>query len=404
MKFGLRFFMSASSCVAALAVVPPMVSAKMVDHDISGNARTRFHWEDNAGLTDTDAKEEWQNSVKLNLDIMPAAGLKIRLAPQFNNVWGDNTNTVDSFTAKEAWMSYAPNNMVNMMLGRQYMAFGSETFFGANKAAMFGSFVHDALNVSFAHDMGTANLFLIKNDENSYAGGKDADIFGLFASFDKVNGLKTVDLLAAWWDDRNNADADGKNRFGTFGVRGAAEMDAIDVDAELLAQFGKRSAGAAYNDVKGVSGDLNVGYGLAGGHRVGALFAYANTEFSAPFASTTRQTQHSRRYMGEAAVLTRNNVIAMALVSNWALSKEFEASLDGYYFMSAKDDAGSAGGKATAAKRGLGMEGDMWISYMPMEMITFDLGYALFKPMSGLDDAGMDKVYQNMYLEGSINF
>jgi hypothetical protein len=248
--------------------------------------------------------------------------------------------------------------------------------------------------------MGRTDLFYVKALEQGLT-GKDADIFGFYASFDKLNMFKTVDVLGAWWDQRATA---SKNRYGTFGLRAAADFNAIDVDGEVLGQFGKKTVASGYEDAKGLSFDLDVGYNM-NNHRFGAMFVYANTEFDAAFASADREaSSRGHRYMGDSQLLTRNNVMSLALVNDLSLSKEFMAAVDGYYHMAAKDDFATAGGRTIAGKRALGMELNLVLAYMPVDMLTFELGYAMFKPLDGLKDAGQRKMYQNTYLEGAIRF
>lgn len=385
-----------------MAMIAPHVHAK-VDHEISGHARTRMVFEDNtadltkAGAPDTDAQERWENRVRMNMDIMPATGLKVRISPQFTHTFG--TATDDSkFTAKEAWMMYSPNNMMSLYVGRQQFAFGNELVFGTNSWAL-NTVTHDALRAKFEFDMGHADLFYIKEAENSAAGGRDADVFGFYSSWDKMGMMKVVDAYAIWWDQKN-ADKTKRARFGIFGLRAAADFNAIDADAELTFNFGKVQG----NDVKGIAGDLQLGYNWMD-HRIGLGVVYANTEYTeTTYVTTHRGSLRGHRYLGDADVFRRNNIMALSLVTNWALSKEFEASVDGWWFMAAKDDAGSAGGLGIAAKRNLGMEGDLAVAYMPMDMIAFQTGYAMFKPMGGLDDAGANKVVHRAYLQGQVKF
>jgi len=404
MKFSLRFLMSASAGLAALAVMSPVASAKTVDHEISGHARTRMVFEDNdlAGFaSDTDATERWENRVRLNMDVMPATGLKVRISPQFTHYFGVNTTTgaagEPKFTAKEAWMMYSPNNMVTLHVGRQQFAYGNELVFGTN-----GWFLdtnhHDGVRATFEFDAGHADVFYLKNTEASSTSGRDSDTFGFYSTFDKMGMMKVVDFYGVWVDQRSAA-ALTRARFGTFGIRTAADFNAIDMDAEITTNFGK----VAGQDIKGISGDLQLGYNWMD-HRVGLGVVYANSEYLEIAPTTHRNSLRAHRYMGDANAFSRNNIVALSLVSNWALSKEFEASVDGYYFMAAKDDHGITGGVESAAKRAAGMEADLAIAYTPMEMISFQTGYALFKPAGGVDDAGSDKTLHRAYLQGMVRF
>jgi len=382
-------------------MIAPQVHAK-VDAEVSGHARTRMVFEDNAvagAASDTDAVEHWENKVRFNFDVMPANGLKVRISPQFTHYFGAEGGDNAKFTAKEAWMMYSPNNMVSLYVGRQQVALGNEKIFGSNSWFQ-DTRVHDAVRASFDFDMGMAHLLYVKAIEGTKTTPttRDADLFGFYASFDKLSMLKVVDAYAVWKDKRNAVAAD-RARFGTFGLRAAADFNAIDMDAELTANFGK----VAGNDIKGIAGDLQVGYNWMD-NRVGLGLTYANSEYQELYPTTHRAGLRGSRYLGDAGIFNMNNIMAFSLLTNWALSKEFEASLDGWWFMAAKDDLGTVGGKTSAAKRNAGLEGDLAIAYMPMDMIAFQTGYALFKPMSGLDDAGSDKIVHRAYLQGLVKF
>ncbi len=406
MKFGFSFFMGTA---ATLALVSPAVHAK-VDTEFSGHARTRMVFEDNTAGTDSNAVERWDNRVRANMDFMPASGLKVRLAPQFTHVWGD-VATNDSFKAKEAWMMYSPNDMLSLWVGRQAVSFGNELILGTNSWAQ-DSTVHDVVKGVFTLDMGIAGVWYAKNQEGTTTGAADSrdnDHFGIYLSFDKLDAVKVLDLYAIWWDQRSAA-ATSKARFGTFGARVAKDFDAIDFGAEATVNFGNKAIGAAYESFKGMAMDVAVGYNW-NDHRVGLGLVYANSEYEEIAPTTHRATLRSHRYMGDADFFTRENgnLYALSLVSNFALNQEFEASVDGYYFMAAKSDLGSANGKTIADESALGMEADFALAYMPMDNIAFQAGYALFKPGSALDDAALGvnqkkETAHKAYLQGTLKF
>lgn len=391
MKPGFRFFM-ATAGVTALALFATEVSAD-VKSNLSGHARTRMTFSDNqlTAPTDSDGVEQWDNSVRLNIDVMPSNMLQVRVSPQFNKTWGVAEAGTD-FTAKEAWMAYMPNKSVSMWLGRQAVSLGSNRQWGTNSWSQ-NSTVHDAARFSFDFDAGSAHIVYAKAFEDSAAGGRDHDHYVLYTTWDKLGFVKSMDVFGFWMDQKD-ADITLRNRFGGFGLRALGNWGNADADIEATFQFGK----VAGSDIKGLSLDAQVGWSFSG-HRVGVLGYYANSEKQNLFSDSHRTSARGRRVLGDAEMVAQNNVMAAALVSNFGITKEFEISLDGFYFLAANDDYNV--GTVAVTSKSYGFELDTVLSYKPVDMMGFDLGYALFKPQ---DVAGADDAVHRFYLQGLVTF
>src|SRR5688572_27942619 len=105
-------FITTTVCVAALSTVALADNATGVKHKLGGEARTRFVFIDNNGLTDTLATEACQNRFRLDIDAMPTDSLQVRVSPIFIHTFGNaGAATGGTFTAKEAWMAWMPSDM-----------------------------------------------------------------------------------------------------------------------------------------------------------------------------------------------------------------------------------------------------------------------------------------------------
>ncbi len=390
MKLGFRFFM-ASAGVTALALFATEVSAQ-VKQELSGHARTRMVFNKNTTAADTPSNESLQNRVRLNIDVMPSSSLKVRMAPQFRNTWGDEDSNV--FTAKEAWMSYSPNKDMSLALGRQAIALGNNRHFGTD-GWNEDSIVHDAARLNFGFGSGNGSLIYVKNDEAGSPGGEnqDRDLYILYTTWNKVGFTNALDLWAAW-DDQKHEDIASRSRFGSVGLRFTVASGNADADVEAVYQHGK-TGGA---DKRGYSVDAQVGWSFDG-HRVGVLGYYSNDEKTSEFGDKHRLTARGRRILGDAQVFeNQSNLTVGALTTNFGISKEFDLSADAYLMM-ATDDSKDAGGLAVTGKN-VGMEFDFVGTYKASDMFSYDAGYALFKPG---DMASSDMVHR-FYLQAGMTF
>lgn len=390
MKLGFRFFM-ASAGVTALALFATEVSAQ-VKQELSGHARTRMVFNKNTTAQDTPSTESLQNRVRLNIDVMPSSSLKVRMAPQFRNTWGDAASNV--FTAKEAWMSYSPNKDMSLALGRQSVALGNNRHFGTDSWNE-DSIVHDAARLNFGFGSGNGSFIYVKNTEAGTPNGenRDRDLYILYTTWNKVGFTNTLDLWAAW-DDQKHEDIASRSRFGSVGLRFTVASGNADADVEAVYQHGK----TAGEDKRGYSVDAQVGWSFDG-HRVGVLGYYSNDEKSSEFGDKHRLTARGRRILGDAQVFTnQSNLTVGALTTNFGVSKEFDLSADAYLMM-ATDDSKDAGGLAVTGKN-VGMEFDFVGTYKATDMFSYDAGYALFKPG---DMVSSDMVHR-FYLQAGMTF
>ena len=403
MKLSLRFFIPLVG-ITALSVATP--AADMISH--SGHARSRLELEKNTGsalgATKTDWTEVWLNRVRLNVDISPSKTLMVRLTPQVAHTFGTTVGGVANpatLSAQEAWMSWTANDTVSLYVGRQVWSYGKGLIIGSNdwgssagQAARF----FDAAKAHLTFDMGTADVFYAKINETAAVAGTDVadhDLFGLYAQLNPDMGVvKNVDLYALWNDDRGVTTlTHTRDRLATLGLRADGDLNVVDYNAEVSAQFGKTGG----TDIKGIQLSAQGGVDVMSAHHVALGLDYANTEFADQFPSTHEQ-------FGKADIITaRNNILAISLMSAWRLHDKWNANIDGYYFMAAKDDTTSAGGlTTTSGKRGLGMEADLALAYMAEKNLTFDFGYNLFKGGDALEAAGGDETHSGLFAQGTL--
>lgn len=395
MRLPFRFIISTVAGLTAFTAVP--LAAKNMDMvDVSGHARTRFIFQDNAALTETNNTEGLVNRVRLNVDVTPTKSLQVRITPEFTNTWGTATPADGAFTAHEAWMSWAPNSAWTVFLGRQVLAYGRGLIIGANDWTNVAR-NFDAARARYSHQWGTTDLFYAKIDERSTAvapavTGGDHGLWGMYNALNpKMPTVKGLDLYVLFDDERG---AGVRSRIGVLGARVEGDVQAVDYNLEMTGQYGK----AAGTTQKGFMTDLELGTKVMEKHRVALAFDYGNSEWTELFPET-------HKYLGMSDVIaTRANLIALALLTKWALNNAWSLGLDGHYFMQAKDDLGTAGGLVTTGDRAMGMEGDVTIGYKPEERLAFEVGYDVFKPLSALEDAGLNKTSHTFYLQSTLSF
>jgi hypothetical protein len=411
MKTVLRFFISTTAGVAAFASVAlaDMHGGSM--HSMSGHLRTRLQIEDNKGFTDTKFAEVIENRARLNIDLMPSDSLKVRITPQVTHNWGSLNpgNERPGFGAYEAWMSWMPNDMFGVYVGRQALSYGSGRVIGVADWSNEGGVIHDAARVVLSYDLGKTDLFVTRtnqrrnfvtvNDQEVHSGLSNGNLFGLYNAFnvaDRVNFMSHVDLYGAWFYDSDFGGAGVKTNLFILGARVAGAVEMLDYEGELTTQFGEVDG---VSSQKGIMGDLTVGADIMERHRFAVNAAYANSEYNTLGLADVHQ------FFGIADQVERNNLYSIGAMANLGLTDEFGAGVAGYYFMRANTDQGSGTlATGTSTKRPLGMELDLTLSYQPESMIMFDAGYALFKPLGAVKDATDNKVYSNLYLQGTLSF
>lgn len=393
MKLGLRFLIPMAGLTVFAANTP---AADVMSH--SGNARTRLELTKNYDGTDTAWAETWLNRVTLNLDFSPSKTLKVRISPEATHTFGAVGGSDDMlFTAGEAWMSWQASDMVSIIAGRQAWNFGKGLIIGYNDWSNSSNYF-DSARVHLTFDMGTTDIFLSKVAENEGAGASankaDHDVFGFYTILSPDMGMvKTLDLYFIWNDNR--AISASRARFGTLGVRAEGDAGMIDYNVEITGQMGKTGSNGK-TDMKGLQMDLTAGAKLMDVHHVALNLAYANSEFTNLYPSNHVQ-------LGRADIVSRKNLYAIGILTNWKLADAWKAGVDGYYFMAANDKTGNGGGLTTvASERAIGMEGDLTLAYSPEKNLTFEFGYDFFKGGDAVKPS--DEMVSKVYLQGSLDF
>lgn len=404
MKTVLRFFMGSLAGVTAFASLALADNHEGVAHKVSGHFRTRLEWMDNVTTTSTATKtnyvEQWLNRARLNVDVMPTDTVSGRVALQATHTW--NMATTPGFALKEGWMAWMPMDTLSIYAGRQELSLGSERFLGDRDWQQAGQ-DFDALRATLTHDWGTSHFLYSKLTERDATsnGASDGNLFLTYNSFntaDSVEFMKGVDLYAFYLIDNDAGGANVKTGTGGFGVKANGAMNMIDWEIEGILHTGK-VAGAK---LTGYDIDLNVGANFMDAHRVGVVFTYANEDYQNLFGEI-------HRYLGQADIISRNNLLAFGLEGDFNFSDQFYAGLDGYYFLKAKKSAAHTtlqGQSADASQSALGMEADLRLGYNPEQDLNFELGYAAFLPGKALKDATVTakQTVHNLYLQGTLKF
>lgn len=408
----LRFFMTTTAGLAAFTTAAlAQMPANGTMHSVSGHVRTRLEIVDNDQAVDTRWGDRVLNRALLNIDVSPTDTLKVRISPMFTHTFdtGSQSNKLatnesvndEMFTAYEAWMAWMPTDMWGLYVGRQALSYGNGLVLGTNDWSQ-NPRSFDAIRLQVNMGMGTVDAFVARLNErhdlaNHLANRQpDGTLYGLYANFkteEMLAFLRDLDLYTFFWD--NPEQGVDRIRLAIFGARAAGQMDMVFYNAEFTGQYGVVDAAA--DKQKGIQADVTVGANFMDRHSVGLNFAYANSQYYDLFSSV-------HNFFGHTDLITRNNIMSFGLMADLGLTDMLSVGVDGYYFMQAKTDLGSAGGLVTADKRAMGFEGDFVVSFQPEEQLVFDLGYAFFKPLSALKDTGREKVMSDIYLQGTLRF
>lgn len=368
--------------------------------------RTRLQFDSNEALTDSDARHQFLNRAKVNFDFMPMDSMKVRFAPKAYHQWSQTNgdegaagtpNNVDVY-AHEAWMAYMPSDSLSLFIGRQELSYGKGRVIGARNWSQAGQ-QFDAARARLSYDMGHTDIFWSKLNDRQFDAtrGKDADLFAIYNSLnleDRMEFVRHLDIYGFYWLE----DTTAENKVFNVGARLAGDMMMAFYELEFGGQFGKLGGG---DSETGLWADATVGTMLQDRHSVALNFAYANQHYVNLLGDV-------HEFFGDADLLGRQNLMSIAVKTAFGLTDEFSAELDGYYFMKAKKAEAVVNtlnaAYTTANESALGFEVDARLAYQPAEMLTFELGGALFAPGNAFKDANQDKTALRAYLEGTMKF
>lgn len=406
MKSVLRFFITAFAGVMALAGTQSFAADKGgTMANFSGHMRTRFEIVDNQGKTSTKWGEQFLNRARVNMDLMPVDSLKVRIAPQATWQWENPGTNQANMYLHEGWMAWMPSDSVSLWVGRQEIVFGKERIFTDSDWGQRGV-SHDAARVQFSYDMGTSHLFWVKNAENHFDGSDvdggnitaarapDTDLLALYNSFnlsEQTGFINTVDVYGTLLWNGNKA---AKTTYFMMGALVDGAMNAFDYNTEIAAQFGK--FGGAKSQ-KGMLVALDAGYTFMEKHRVGMQGVMTNREWRDLVG-----TDHG--HLGHSDLASfGNNLMALALNTDFKFTDQFDAGLDGWWFMKNKKGGATAGGilpAVASSSKQAGYELDMTLGYNPEDNLRFETGYALFISRG----YAKDKKQSDMYVSGTLKF
>ncbi len=404
MKTCLRFFISAFAGVMALASVQSFAADKGgTAANFSGHMRTRFEMVDNQNAAKTKWGEQFLNRARVNMDLMPMDSLKVRITPQANWQWSTPSANKANLYLYEGWMSWMPSDSVSLWVGRQEIVYGKKRIFTAQDYSQEGV-THDSARVRFSYDMGTSDLFWVKVAETHFdAAGTlatrspDTDLLALYNSFnlsEQTGFINTADVYATLLWDQSKA---AKTNYFMVGTLMDGGMNDFDYNVELAGQFGKL---AGVKSRKGLLGALEAGYTFMEKHRIGLEGVYTNNEWLDLVG-----TDHA--HLGKADVVAfSSNLMAMAFKTKFQLSNEFDAAVDGWYFMKAKKAGVNPATfvERTGGKKGVGFEVDLAVGYNAEDNLRFDVGYNLFVPNGSTKLSGTSATLSDMHVQGTLKF
>ncbi|HOQ89530.1 MAG TPA: alginate export family protein [Candidatus Hydrogenedentes bacterium] len=324
---------------------------------------------------------------------------------------------------------------IQLRVGRQELAFGSQWLVGVNDAASFyQGLSFDAIRLSWVDEAFRVDGFAAKLGETvtSDFGSDDLDFYGVYAS---VTAIEDHTFDAYWFYVRDDNfltafDVD----LHTVGIRAAGVFGAFDYEVEGAYQFGDVDglpsacpAGFGEADVKydsfGVFAQAGYTFDITWKPRLFARFSwldggdpdnspwsndrtlpfnrlFSNYEYTEFFANTDESNFF---YYGLGLDLTPTEAVTLQLVGGYFVADERALVSSGLF-------------GSRRADRNIGLELGLYGSYAYSEDLTFNAGYVHFFGNDGLADnrfigngllawnGSGDDDYDYLFIETQISF
>ena len=186
---------------------------------MTGQVRNRFEWND-ADFTSGDGDIRSLLRSRVRVRGAPHEQTRLLVELQDSRLWGEEVGTIDgSGDAIDFHQAYLEldelfSEPINVRLGRQALAYGSERLVGTLDWSNVGrSF--DAVRIRYGEDS-TVDLFNAKLDETGAAGVKDRNLWGVYAHIEH-HKEHVVEPYVLFEHDSNSGSAELKR--ATAGLR-----------------------------------------------------------------------------------------------------------------------------------------------------------------------------------------
>ncbi len=405
--------------VALLVSMGGVAFAELQNVEVGGKLRIRgnmFSLEDNDASfveqrTMLNVKADFTNEVSafIELDSYDIWGEDFRsnylTGADGRAASGDDVEMYQAYiNVKDMW-----GTPLSLRVGRQELVFGNEFVLGNNDTgAFFRGLSYDAVRLTFANDVVTADLFAGKLAETfGDFGEDDVDLYGLYASY---IGIEDVVIDGYYLYVRDDVVDGSEIDISTIGLRGAGTLGAFDFDLEAAYQFGEIDGidgacpipGVSEADVEydefAINAEAGYTFDMAWTPRVSASFAYIgggdwdesiwSNDMDMPFNRLFSDVEYSAFLDNADAALS--NVFVYGLAVEAMPTECVSLKLMGNYYMAdvIPDDCGWWFWKQSYDDE-LGWEVGLKASYNYSEDLVVRAGYSHFFGEDGLDDEGL---------------
>lgn len=271
---------------------------------IGGHARVRGEGRNNMDMSDnsTDQISFTSSRFRVGMEFNPRTDIGIFFEPQFTKIFGSTGATLTSggttdtgLDVHQAFMTYRPEGLVDIKLGRQELNYGDELVIGKTDWSTVGrSF--DGVTVRKTHSKGWVDVFvttILETNATTSANG-DANFIGLYSNWNLLELIKDIDVYYLHF---SNPNVSPHYYVTAVGARAKSTIDRFDFRLETTFE----DTGATGLNENQTDGE--VGFSLVPERKTRAYAEYfrASKDYNQLFPS-------GHKYLGFADLLSRRNL------------------------------------------------------------------------------------------------
>lgn len=414
MKVAKIFFTAGT---AAIVVFATPALADTEKFQISGSARVRAEFKDNADFNDTtgDYSDFIGSRFRLGLKVNATSKTSIFLEPQFQKVWGEaeyvpssatgNTSTNTSgatndtpLDVHQGYLSYAVNEPLSIIVGRRELIYGDELLVGGVGWSNIGrSF--DLIQGVYKHERGSVEIFdaTVADRNTSSAGPGDKMLSGIYSSNKIADWMQSADAYVFYNKD---AGATPVATTAAYGVRLKSPVGPFDYRAEATFENVKAASSTGERQI-----DVELGYLIYEPMkvRIAAEYFSATENFDALYPT-------GHKWLGYADNFGRRNIQGYHARLSIQPTEKVTTTLDYHSFERDSTSSpayklnGTTGYGATGDASAIADEIDLVVKYKFDEDLTVETGAARTSPGEYLKQNAGDDISTFYYFQVSTAF
>ncbi len=382
---------------------------------ISGVARVRSEWRNNADFSDTtaDSTDFLGTRFFLEMKFTPNERTFVLLQPQFTKVWGQtefvptgagaNTETGTSggtrdsqIDAHQAYVRHLAHPKLGVTVGRKELNFGDQLLVGGVGWSNVGR-AFDTIGLDFTHKQGSVDIFTakVKDSNVSAAGAGDKDFSGIYSANGFGEGFNEFDIYFFLSDD---ASASPHFKTHAYGLRMKSPVGRFDYRFE--GTYETVVTAATNSDEHQY--DAEVGFQVWEGARVSAEYFYASAHFDSLYPT-------GHKWLGYADLFSRRNIDGFRAGIAAQVDQSLAVRLDYHQFYRADTDSpgyklsgapyGSAG-----SDRDMAAEVDLVLTYKLDLQTSLEAGAARLEPGDYMRANSMPDAATFYYVQAATKF